>query len=203
MALDNGIRDLSVRQYIKGFRNSHAADSAYAPLVVRTGSSNAEHVGDVYLCAVLCRLEYDLTGKVRRMEDCMSPVRISPPVQDRIIRCGHQGRMVSPNVSDTSLLARELRETGIRAYQAPSTVDDWCTIAATTLSWNAYHHRMRQLLPTTAWTDADLFDRAVHTASNALRPSQQTLIQFDVRMACEVCNPQGAGKCGCIALFCS
>ena len=193
-ALDNGVRDVAVHRYITGCRHASASDSVPPALVVRTSSSNAEHVGDVYLCAVLCRLEYELTGKIRRMEDCISPSRLSPPVQDRILRCGHQARIVSPNVSDTSLLARELRETGVAAYRNPSTVDDWCTIAATTLSWNSYHHRMRQLLPTRAWTDTALFERAVETAAKALRPSAQTSIQFDVRLAREVENPSGTGS---------
>lgn len=187
LSLDGGLRDAPVHRFTRAAPavRVDAPLSVAAPLAATTIASQgrAEGVADVYVRAVLCRLEHAATGRVRAVEDCLSPARVAYDAQDRAIRLGHQGRLVTPAVSDASLLAHDLRATAAEAYRGAAAPADWCTMAAAVVAWNAYHHRMRQLLPVSAWVCDDTFEAAVATATAALHG---TAPRFDVRLLAQL-----------------
>lgn len=208
VALDRTRSDRGVHKYVSVVPSPQEADaddveedaaapttddaplSDLAPAVV-TDSGRAESVADVYLRAVLCKIEHERRGgRVRAMEDCIAPARVSADRQAAAISCGHQGRLVSPFVPDGSLLADDLRTLALDAYRRAASPSDWCTVAAAALSWNGYHHRMRQLVPADAWVDDAVFDAAYAAARSHLDRVVGTL-SFDVRLTSEVSYDDG------------
>lgn len=180
-------------------------------LVILTRDRCSENVSDLYVDAALCALEYESTGRVRRMEDVIAPGRFAHTQHAKVVSSGYHGRYVSPYVTDASLLSTDLRRvaesayTGRKACVSSPVVDadaarndfasEWCTVAATATSWNGYHHRMRQILPTSAWVDADVFFRVLRRFRTILSDSNddeecEQGIQFDVRLLRTVeCHP--------------
>lgn len=149
------------------------------------GSRNFENVSAVYARAVLMKLEHACTGRIRAMDDIVTPSRLEFSKQEVAIRHGHVGRFVSPFVSEESLLARDLTHHAIVARNKASSARDWCTMAASFLSWNGYHHVFRQLIPFD-WVDETLFDMAFANAQAGLAEADSTLIRFDTRLSRQV-----------------
>jgi len=155
-------------------------------VATRVGKAH-EDVMPIYRRAVLAKLEYLHTGRVRAVQDCIAPTRLDYEAQQRAIRAGHVGRLVSPFVTDASLLSSGLVAELLAAHGrgVEATAADWCTVAAGVTAWNGYHHTMRQALPTAAWVDDEVFDAAVEragTALDALRCDPEDVIAFDCRL---------------------
>jgi len=155
--------------------------------VLVTTALGSENVEAVYARAVLAKAEYSHTGRIRAMEDCVTPCRMDGAMQERAIANGHVGRFASPFTSDNSLLSDDLMQVALGAYNkiADDNTADWCTIAGAVSSWNGYHHSMRQLLPFDKWVDASILNAAYEVVASILPIVEPSLV-FDTRLTREV-----------------
>ena len=145
---------------------------------LKTGMS--EDVSKIYTVATMAKLEYEHTGRIRAMEDIITPVRLDYTMQETAIRAGHMGRFVSPKIREESLLNKKCLEIASHSYDSVVTVQDWCSIAAAILSWNGYHHSMQQVLPVSDWVDEQLFEKIYGVAKQFTILDDNT--RFDIRM---------------------
>lgn len=143
-----------------------------------------EDVSEIYARAVRMLCEYTHSGRIRAIDDILTPTRLDVSERERAIRVGHMARFVSPAARDTSLLANDCVRQVRHAYtsSAPKTMRDFCVFAAATLSWDSYHHIMRQVIPVDAWMDAQVFERAVHVVHDQIGIDCLKSARYDVRL---------------------
>lgn len=138
-----------------------------------------EDVSCIYATACLMAVEYELTGKVRILEDISAPLRLSRQQQDEAILNDHHSRFISPNIPVNTLVGDDMNNI-ISLYTKGSKIQplQWCELACLAKSWNDYHHNLRQLKPF-AWFDVQKFSTA---CSFLLETIQNKNVEFDVRV---------------------
>ena len=126
---------------------------------VMTCSDLYEDVSVIYTLACCMAVEYKRTGKVRLLDDIISPLRLTKHRQDVAIASGHHSRFVSPNIAPASLLCAEMYNI-LDGYRDMMEVPPiyWCKMASFARCWNDYHHTGRQLQPF-EWFDEDKFQQ--------------------------------------------
>jgi hypothetical protein len=122
--------------------------------------AGSEDVANIYEMVLRLRLEERASGHIRFVQDILFPCRLPIPDQANAIALGHQARFVSQRMRNSSLLPDDLTLLVSAAYaNEAKTNGDWALLACACLSWNSYHHTMRQVLPIT-WVDDSLLDAA-------------------------------------------
>ncbi len=139
-----------------------------------------ENVSDIYTFACCMSVEYELTGKVRLLEDIRSPVRLTRERQDGAIIQGHNSRFISPNLPAQSLLGEDMNHI-LNVYTQGNIITpvQWCELACVARSWNDFHHTMRQLKPFD-WFDVNKFYFGRNVLIEELKKEDN--IEFDVRV---------------------
>lgn len=122
--------------------------------------AGSEDVANIYEMVLRLRFEERASGHIRFVQDILFPCRLPIPDQANAIALGHQARFVSQRMRSSSLLPEDLTVLVSAAYaNREKTNGDWALLACACLSWNSYHHTMRQVLPIT-WVDDSRLDAA-------------------------------------------
>jgi len=138
-----------------------------------------EDVSDVYALACCMYVEYIKTGKVRLLDDIISPIRLYRKNQDEAIKEGHHSRFITPNIPINTLLGDDMLEI-LDVYRNRNEITPalWCELAFVAKSWNDYHHSLRQCKPFT-WFDVDKFHNGCTFLLHLLKNENA---EFDVRI---------------------
>jgi hypothetical protein len=147
--------------------------------IVNLPNNIHEDVSEIYAIACSMAMEYEVTGKVRFLEDIRSPHRLLKNQQDEAILSGHNSRFISPNIPIESLLGRDMIEI-LYVYGNGQNIApvQWCELACMARCWNDYHHTLRQLRPFT-WFDVQKFRNGCEIVRSNLSLNQ---VEFDVRL---------------------
>lgn len=148
--------------------------------VVEIGAS-FEDVGQIYLLSALMRAEYESSGRIRRIEDMLWPIRATREVQQLAIVNGSSARFVSTHTSESALIAPSCLSKCMRLYTHTSDNADFGTMACIAHAWSSYHHILRQLHPVSAWFDVLKFEKSYEFLCAQLKPHQNDL-RFDRRL---------------------
>lgn len=133
---------------------------------------------DVYRLAACYRLEFEYTKKIVALDDIKYPLRLDYDKKVQMLTLGTQKRIVSKNITDAELLPCALYDIIPDVYGSTDMrVEDWCAVAAAGISWNGYHHEMRQRVPfvdleTELWCEN--YDYLKHRINN------EENLEFDV-----------------------
>ena len=155
----------------------HKEDAEIAEL-----ADSFEDVGHIYLLTALMRAEYESSGRIRRVEDMLYPIRTTREAQQLAIVNGSSSRFVNTHVSDASLIAPSCLSKCRQLYNCASSNSlDFGTMACIVHAWNSYHHILRQLHPISSWFDGSKFDKSYAFLCAQLKPHQGDL-RFDRRL---------------------
>lgn len=141
-----------------------------------TTSTPMSTLSHVYIMMGLLKAEFLHNRMMRAMMDILHPTRIEFEQVPDAIRAGLMSRTVPRFVTDDALLADDLRQMAIRAYERMSTKDDLAQVALAVLSWDSWDHTMRSLHPVSSWS---------HKGASAIEFITKTIpssATFDVRL---------------------
>ena len=143
-----------------------------------------EDVSIIYAFACCMAVEYELTGKVRLLEDIRSPHRLQREKQDIAIVNGHHSRFISPNIPVNTLLGEDMISI-LDIYMRGNSIQplQWCELACLARCWNDFHHTMRQLKPF-SWFNETKFLNGCDYLKTLFNDSTE----FDVRVKCKSPN---------------
>jgi hypothetical protein len=119
----------------------------------------------VELAALLCA-EHRIKGACRLVSAIVEPKCVRKELYEDMIRDGSQDIFASGPPGE--MLTDDLRyafEHARQRVEVSDDADDWMTLACTALAWGGYHHKMRQLIPTT-WTPEAVFRRLVSSITS-------------------------------------
>lgn len=140
-----------------------------------------EDVSNILVMACLLSAEFTSTRKIRRVEDIITPKRLSFDKQQEALLSGSHHRYVSPNIPSFALLDDNEHARVLELYRCCEVLTplEYCEMAALCLSWKSYHHIMHQCRPFD-WFKIALFLRGVDIIRNKVRCT--TTLEFDKRV---------------------
>ena len=146
--------------------------------MVRT-ENTWEDASEAICLAALLRVEHEMRGACRRVERTLSAAqRTREQVVEGIVQARQERYHVARAVD---MLPPDLRGLVEACYDTvgagEATASTWITVACVLLSWGKYHHRTRQLLPST-WFSDDIFNLIFEHARRSVA-TMGTDAQFD------------------------